>query len=44
MTLREMCSSYSLLQRISKIGDIACENKDRSTVDRSASVLFTVYF
>ena len=44
MTLREMCSSYSLLQRISKIGDIACENKDRSTVDRSASIfLFLIY-
>ena len=44
MTLREMYSSYSLLQRISKINHIIYESKDRSTVDHSAPVFFVVYF
>ena len=45
MTLREMYSSYSLLQRISKrkqiskTGGFACK-KNRSTVDHSVLVLF----
>ena len=49
MTLREMYSSYSLLQRISKrkqiskTGGFACK-KEPSTVDHSVLVLFAVYF
>ena len=44
MIPREMYSSYSLLQRISKINYIIYESEDRSTVDHSAPVFFIVYF
>ena len=40
MRPRETCSSYSSLQRISKINYIIYESKDRSTVDHSAPVFF----
>ena len=44
MIPRETCSSYSSLQRTSKINYIIYESKDRSTVDHSAPVFFTMGF